>query len=316
MKNVLCVLTLLAAMFVTACGDTDSKKKKPDDGGGDLSDSMSVIDPHVIYGDDNRKDLFMVTSPSWMERSLATVALIDSSDISFKRENGKSVAKIATRPFATRFKTPLCQSEKFRDQFVAPFCSGFLVSLDTVVTAGHCVSSSFDCKTTKYVFGYNMRTAGVHPAQVPASQVYSCVNLLRSKVDGEGEDYAVLKLDRPVEGVKPLRLRRAGRANVGDNVTVIGHPSGLPTKFADGGIVRKLQNGYMIASTDTYGGNSGSAVFNSNNGRVEGILVRGETDYVKKGNCLVSKKCQQNGCRGEDITEIKAVLDLVPIDEI
>ena len=53
---------------------------------------------------------------------------------------------------------------------------------------------------------------------------------------------------------------------------------------------------------DTYGGNSGSPVFNAATHEVEGILVRGETDFTSNGTCNVSLVCPTSGCRGEDVT--------------
>ena len=63
--------------------------------------------------------------------------------------------------------------------------------------------------------------------------------------------------------------------------------------------------------SSTLGGNSGSAVFNSATGLVEGILVRGEQDYVLKGDCRVSNVCPVDGCRGEDVTKISNVADKI-----
>ena len=71
-------------------------------------------------------------------------------------------------------------------------------------------------------------------------------------------------------------------------------------------------DGYFVANLDTYGGNSGSAVFNATSGKVEGILVRGENDYVWRGSCRVSNKCPADGCRGEDVTKVSALMDIIP----
>ncbi len=97
---------------------------------------------------------------------------------------------------------------------------------------------------------------------------------------------------------------------------VIGHPAGLPTKIAGGAQGRDRTNeGFFTANLDTYGGNSGSAVFNSLTGLVEGILVRGEQDYMQKGDCRVSNLCPVDGCRGEDVTKISNVADKIPAAE-
>jgi len=41
---------------------------------------------------------------------------------------------------------------------------------------------------------------------------------------------------------------------------------------------------------------------NSDTHEVEGILVRGEADFVQQGTCPVSLVCPTTGCRGEDCT--------------
>jgi hypothetical protein len=52
-------------------------------------------------------------------------------------------------------------------------------------------------------------------------------------------------------------------------------------------------------------------VFNSKTGQVEGILVRGETDYIAMNGCNISNSCANDGCRGEDFTKIRHVIDAI-----
>jgi hypothetical protein len=59
---------------------------------------------------------------------------------------------------------------------------------------------------------------------------------------------------------------------------------------------------FFVANLDTYGGNSGSPVFNSTTHDVEDVLVRGENDFVQQGGCRVSLVCPNTGCQGEDCT--------------
>ena len=62
---------------------------------------------------------------------------------------------------------------------------------------------------------------------------------------------------------------------------------------------------FFRANLDTYGGNSGSPVFNSDTHQIEGLLVRGETDFVMLGppnNCNVSTVFPDTGGDGEDCT--------------
>jgi hypothetical protein len=123
------------------------------------------------------------------------------------------------------------------------------------------------------------------------------------------DDYAFIELDRKVTDLEPLKVRTSGKISKGDSVVVIGHPTGLPTKIADGAKVRSIQGKFFSANLDTFGGNSGSAVFNAVTHEVEGILVRGETDYVYNSTlgCQVVNVCSNDSCRGEDVTFIKNV---------
>src|SRR6185503_5205699 len=101
-----------------------------------------------------------------------------------------------------------------------------------------------------------------------------------------GADWALVRLDHAVTNHHPLAIRRRGKLKKGARLFVIGHPVGLPTKIAGGARVRTAStNGFFVANLDTFGGNSGSAVFNAWSGRVEGILVRGDVDFERRGEC-------------------------------
>jgi hypothetical protein len=113
-----------------------------------------------------------------------------------------------------------------------------------------------------------------------------------------------------------LNKIKGGKIDDRTPIVVIGHPSGLPTKIAGGAKVRDNSNDiFFSANLDTFGGNSGSAVFNEKSGEVVGILVRGENDYVndKDRECQVVNKCADNECRGEDVTRIENIRQLKTI---
>jgi V8-like Glu-specific endopeptidase len=135
--------------------------------------------------------------------------------------------------------------------------------------------------------------------------------LVKREQTDEGRDYAVVKLSRPVTGHTPLNVRRQGNLEVNTPLFVVGHPAGLPVKWADGARVRSLKSTYFIANLDTYGGNSGSAIFNANTREVEGILVRGEADYTMRGECRISYRCGNDECGGEAGTFIRYALPYI-----
>ena len=199
---------------------------------------------------------------------------------------------------------------RFSKQISAANCSGFLVASNKLVTAGHCIKSEEDCRNYKWVFDYKVDHAEQGKVNVPLTSVYSCKKIISRKLESMSkDDYAYIELDRHVTDRQPLKVRKSGKVAKGAAIVVIGHPTGLPTKITDGANVRNLQNKFFQANLDTYGGSSGSAVVNVQTEEVEGILVRGETDYVYNSalGCQVSNLCANDGCRGEDVTFITNV---------
>ena len=267
-----------------------------------LCAGAAFADDKVIYGADDRLDIWQVSDSKLLKLADSTVGLFSASDVTV---NGAK-AQLRTDSYADGYG--LCKEEPFYDQVTGAFCSGSLVAPDVIMTAGHCIKSDYACTDTKFVFGFAVTKKGVNPSEVPASEVYSCKQLIGREQVGTGADWALIKLDRPVTGHEPLKYDATGAVKNGDQLVVIGHPAGLPTKVAGGATVRDAsKNGYFVANLDTYGGNSGSAVFNAKTGVVVGILVRGENDYVYKGNCRVSNVCASDGCRGEDVTKLTAI---------
>jgi len=256
----------------------------------------------VIYGSDDRLDIYQVSDSRLLKLADSTVGLFQGYDVAM--EGAK--AKLTTSSYAEGYG--LCKEEPFFDQVTGAFCSGSLVAPDVIMTAGHCVRSEEACKDTKFVFGFAVKTKGVMPDEVPASEVYGCAQLIGREQVGTGADWALVRLDRKVAGHEPLKYNTAETIKNGDELVVIGHPAGLPTKIAGGAAVRDASpKGYFVANLDTYGGNSGSAVFNARTGVIEGILVRGENDYIYKNGCRVSNVCPATGCRGEDVTKLSSI---------
>lgn len=265
----------------------------------------------VIYGEDNRVDVKDSTNSLFVELAKSTAGMISGSNLTLNGDSYRISASTLTQ-------RGMCSSERFADQITAANCSGFLVGEDLLVTAGHCIRSQSDCNRYKWVFDYAYAAGSEAKGSfnVPKESVYNCKKIIEQRLSrSDMNDYALIKLDRKVTDRRPLQFRTEGQIEVNANLVVIGHPTGLPTKIADGANVRSLKGTYFQANLDTYGGNSGSAVFNADTGVVEGILVRGETDYVRDSQrgCRVSNVVSNRGGRGEDvtyITEIRALRNL------
>ena len=274
----------------------------------------AFAEDRVIYGEDNRKDLYEPTNDEMLLK-LARSTSILVKDSSLTR-NQAAPGKVTLSKKTLRDTVNVCETERFSKQINPGFCSGFLVGPDLLVTAGHCITDQNSCDGTSMIFGFGLDKEDRDLTSVSENEVYHCKSIVKREYQGSnvGRDYSVVKLDRPVVGRAPLKIRREGAVQVGDKIAVIGHPIGLPTKISDGAAVRsvKADQPFFMANLDTYGGNSGSAVFSMVTGEVEGILVRGETDFVTKNGCLVSNICKDNGCRGEDVTKTELFKAVVP----
>lgn len=263
----------------------------------------------VIYGKDGRLDTYAVTNPMLLQLASATSALIPNGNLTQKGdyfiiEGEQSMASMN-----------LCPSERFAYQTASAICSGFLVAPDLMVTAGHCIKNASDCSANKFVFGYVAINDTTSIDKVPAKDVYACKKVIAQELNNNTKaDYSLVQLDRKVTDRKPITYRKTGKIDNKATLVLIGHPSGLPQKISVNAMVRNNNfKSYFVSNTDSYGGNSGSPVFDAKTGQLEGILVRGEQDYAinYSEGCYVSKICTDTGCRGEDITRITLIQQLM-----
>ncbi len=257
------------------------------------------IIPKVIYGEDNRIQVSQASSQQqeWAKATLAQISPGEWDD----------QYRFTSKTYGESYR--LCSGERFYNELSVANCSGFLVAPDVVVTAGHCVQNMADCNNYKWVIDFKDGALGTS-----AEKVFSCTEIIDRKLDSDTmADYAVIRLDRQITDRKFFRTRTSGNVAVNTPLVLIGHPSGLPAKVAGGAVVRTNSNDiFFSANTDSFGGNSGSAVINAQTGRVEGILVRGDQDYdIIDGpdgeRCRVERVCPIDGCEGEDVTKMTVV---------
>ncbi|MBZ4419347.1 serine protease [Myxococcus sp. RHSTA-1-4] len=292
---------LLCTLSLVACGPAPEGEST-----GDAPPTGTDKKP-VVYGTDDRMDVYAHPDATLRARAQqATVALMNPSD--FNATNPNNVTFNAS---TLRSAYNLCSTERFLDDLTPAFCSGTLIDDDLVLTAGHCITSASACTNTRFVFNF-YRTAAGAMQTVTTADIFSCQSIVvrqQATVNGRNLDYAILRLDRaatPRFTPAPVRAGNSAMA-AGANVTVIGSGSGIPFKIDSGGSVRDARAStldYFVASTDTFGGNSGSGVYEMSGYTVAGILVRGETDYVSNGSCSIVNVCAESGCRGEDITYV------------
>ncbi|MFP5384447.1 MAG: ankyrin repeat domain-containing protein [Bacteriovoracia bacterium] len=288
----------------------------------------------VIYGPDHRKEVSEATpfeqklaasaasmihakeikknpvKPGTLELTQKTLREWLESQVSEKSRTENLFSEKVIE--AAQAGVTFCEGEKFVDQPNPSMCSGFLIAPDLIVTAGHCVEVPGFCEDYRWVFDFKVNpennSAGL---DIKEENVYECKKVLSNALAMPfGLDYAIVQLNKKVKNRGPLEIRNDSLIENGSPLVVIGSPSGLPLKVAGGANVRdNIHPNYFSANLDTFQGNSGSAVFNAVTGVVEGILVRGEEDFVANQDkmCIEANKCADSGCRGESITRMTAI---------
>jgi len=259
----------------------------------------------VIYGFDDRKDYYEMFNRIQRETSGSVLSAWNKDQLIPQLDGSY---ELYTIDFGYAYNLAL--TEPFRNQPIGAHCTAFLVAPDIIVTAGHCVSS-IDLLQKRWVFGFRMLNNEKCNTRIEPSEVYKGKEIIaRQLLNGE-EDFAVVRLDRPVVGHTPLKVSREN-VKLGEKIYVLGHPCGLPIKLADNGKVISNSNPYYFEATlDTYGGNSGSPVFNKK-GEVVGILVRGQKDFISRDGKNYSNMVSENTVRGEGVTRTSQFLKYLP----
>lgn len=286
-------------------------------------------DDKVVYGDDDRRDYYTLNNDDAADRMAksllenAIMAHVLRSDLG-SPDSGGVYRALETYPDGLRLGPirGMCAGQRFLTNPRWSYCSATWVGGDNVITAGHCVKDQADCNNAAYVFkywvtGYDASGNPTFPEITAAEDVYFCSSVTTTYVSADvGTDIALIKLDRAVVGGRTpatvhwrSQQEMAVPTTLGQKLLMIGFPDGLPAKVEDGGMVTDTGswNGYEYfkASTDSFGGNSGSGVFDES-GTMIGVLVRGATDYVSEGGCTVVNELEDSE-GGEGITYVHQV---------
>lgn len=256
-----------------------------------------------LYGEDNRRpisELNVFDDADAINYSSSVLAQIPNWKI---KSTDKEIS-IETRDLRSGLN--ICEGEKFLDRPLVSSCTAFLVAPDVIVTAGHCIKDKYECKKQTWVIDFNSSGDFQGPKGTitfSKDQTYSCLELLNWS-ESTHADFAVIKLDRPVAGKNPLKIRRKGKVSRSEPLIIIGHPLGMPKMVANNILIRDNSLTYIFkTNADTFSGNSGSPVIGEISGLVEGILIRGDDDFDMDINygCQRMARCGERECRGESV---------------
>jgi S1-C subfamily serine protease len=280
MKRILALLLLVCLMVAPGCMNSGGT---------------------VIYGNDDRVDYWQIKEEVILANAKATASMWYRWQIN---DLGNNTSHLRTSTYGK--SKNLHYDERFWSQPIGAFGTAFLVKPGIVVSAGHCVGR-YD-SDIRIVFGFKMKSKSSPVVSIKNHDIYRIKKVIIRKVGGV--DYSVIMLDRDVTDIKPLTMA-SNDAKKGDSVYIIGHPTGLPIKYAPNAKVLSVGTDSFQASLDAYAGNSGSPVFNSDN-KVVGILVRGATDFVRDGSRYRSNRKQTRWYNGEGVTKLSVWREYVP----
>ncbi len=267
-----------------------------------------------IWGVDDRIDAFQVDDEQVRKNVDCTAAIFMKNDLS---HNQQGFSKLRVKGFGKTFN--LCDYEPFYKQPIAAghCCTGFLVKDDVIATAAHFVNGK-NVEDLRIVFGYKMQDASTPITRLPDENIYKGVKIIHQayKRMGNQSDWALVQLDRKVTGQAVARLSK-DRIFYDQAIYVIGHPLGLPLKYAPAARITKICNAYFLADLDVYSGNSGSPVFDTEKHKVIGMVVRGDNRdfrWTGKGLLSVIYPNTDKNSKGAQCTRVSEFINIVEID--
>lgn len=275
---------------------------------------MPALNNDAIYGADERHFIDSHSAPKLSELS-QSVALIVSKDVVNKKLFKTTIsATLLSEPSELN----LCKDEKFADHHSVNSCTGFLIGEDLLVSGGHCFMDESDCKNKIIAFDVTVKSEFNRGYKISSQNIFECKNIIAHEYNQDSKsDFSLIRLKRKALGRKGLKLRTQGSLKKGDSVFMIGHPLGLPLIVTnDAAVVDSDQTHFFKATLNSFAGNSGSPVFNSKTFEVEGILVRGEEDFLQdptlqcyRNQVYVQSTEESPESRGEGVTKIR---DIIP----
>lgn len=222
-----------------------------------------------IYSD-KRLEFFDITDNRVRSNAHAVAVVCKRVDL---HPHSSDYSQLKVKNYGQTFN--LHESELFYNQPVGagPMCTGVLVGEDVIATAAHFANEK-NVIDLRFVFYFVMLDPTSPIEKIPHDNIYKGVEILERVHNPEG-DWTLVKLDRKVTGRGSAEL---SQRNIFPEqpVYVIGHPCGLPLKYAPGAQVSKATGTYFWADLDVYSSSSGSPLFCAETHELIGIVSRGK----------------------------------------
>ena len=216
-----------------------------------------------------------------------------------------------------------CSDTPFIDENKFSTCSMFLIDKDIIATAGHCLTPYYgagkiiedeSCYDLPLTFTFDVKNSFSKKQVV---KTYSCNKIIKASLPNLRNvtgDYAFIKLDRKVEGIKPLPISKRHSFDNNSSFYTIGSPLGLTIKSSAPGRINSHRSGItnipnldssrsvnqkhvplIHAYTDGVGGISGAPIFDNDSHKAIAIYIESQDPFFKLNNekgCYEFHKCR------------------------
>lgn len=184
--------------------------------------------------------------------------------------------------------------ERARSQDELARCGATLVADDVIVIPKHCLGRRKVGADVRrwFVRGYDVE----HPTP---SDAYSARVCAKGTIPLPA-DWALLRLDRKVEGVTPVELMTGEEVKQMDvnGLRAVHYPLGTPRKTSNVELRKIKKNDYRIRSS-FYNHSSGAAILAKKDGRLAGMMFKsvgvGLKPVVRDG-CMTEEHCPGGAC--------------------
>src|SRR5512146_1092451 len=193
-----------------------------------MGEVSGASQPEIIYGQDNRQNANELRPNPllWFDASCVLVLVTTDDLISID----KTVEELKTKEFGPA--NNLCPEVKFRDQFCVRgyAATGFLVGEDVVATSASNLKGK-DIRRLRFIAGFDIPVPLDRKYIFSSRMIYEIGDVLWLDEDRGG---ALVQLISKVVAPSLPRLRYSGTVPDSSRLHMIGHPNGLPKKYAPG----------------------------------------------------------------------------------
>jgi tetratricopeptide (TPR) repeat protein len=246
------------------------------------------------------------------QQARSVACLVEKNRLLETRSNGSVQYSIQSPPVLTlacqveaSYHAQYDETKLFKGNFADELCLGdgtaFLIGKQLILTAAHCICdpltgiiSRVKLASLLVVFGFQTQSSGQVQGTFEQRDVFHIDAVWNYVFKKNVADWAIVKLDREVEGRDPLIFADSPMIHLQMQLYMLGHPLGLPLKLTMGAEVKErtkpkrtdeIKEGdeapLFDADLDAFAGNSGSPIFELERGTIIAMLFAGNNAKFK-----------------------------------